>query len=92
MSLWRTYFDRTIVVDPHLNATAADLRAMREAYSEASHVCEPPSWPDSLDEVWTCPECGQCYLAARLVDEPSLRGIRGHVPDTLGWRSQAVTE
>ena len=64
-------------------------RVMSRTGCRGRHVCEPPAWPTSLDETWTCPECSRDYVAF----QPE---VSHHVParakqwlpsDTLGWRS-----
>lgn len=57
----------------------------------ASHLaCEPTTWPTSLDNRWTCPECGAEHRAFDIHTE--FAGVEMHaallrkVPKgTLGW-------
>lgn len=52
------------------------------------HVCEPPRYPDDINETWKCPECGVDYIAFPASDEPEVARLPGIDPDRLGWMSR----
>lgn len=53
-----------------------------------AHRCEPTSYPATLGETWTCPECGEQYLAFSPHETyPADHLILKHLPrDAIGWR------
>lgn len=54
----------------------------------AHQWCEPPRYPDSLDERWTCPECGHQYEAFDVLASGVTPLPNGIKPGTLGWRTE----
>jgi len=50
------------------------------------HVCEPPEWPTSVEDAWTCPGCAGLHRPFRIGDEPLVARFPSVDPDALGWR------
>lgn len=45
------------------------------------HFCDPPSYPESVGELWTCDECKTVWT--------SFEVTRARVPQgTLGWTTK----
>ena len=55
------------------------------------HQCEPETYPESLDEEWTCPECGTFHRAFDVhAETPVGSATLRHVPiGTFGWTTRA---
>lgn len=49
-----------------------------------SHRCAWTFWPTSLDEAWTCPDCGASWFAW---DGRAMCGPECTEPNHIGWSS-----
>lgn len=60
------------------------------AENDAHPWCEPGTYPASLDETWTCPECGKNYRAFDVHAESRDQITRHVPPGTLGWTTAPI--
>lgn len=64
---------------------------------DGQHVCDPEWYPQSLEEIWACPDCGKILIAVNVLEHMATMDLtpetRASVmstvsPSTFGWSSR----